>query len=88
MISSEPRTVKAGIAVHGRRVLAHIVMRKLGDASLRDPEGDVHSVLANLELTGYVDSLVAVFPENAYPGNVFKNQARVIELLRAAGLTS
>lgn len=33
-----------------------------------------------------VDSLVEVFPLNAYPGNVFKNGTRMAELLSEAGL--
>jgi hypothetical protein len=78
--------VKAGIAVHGRRVIAHLVMRRIGDADLKDPEKDLDELLRDLEreVESHVDKLTAVFPANAYPGNVFKNQARVNELLAAA----
>lgn len=80
--------VEAGIAVHGRRVIAHLVMRRLGDAFLRDPQSDLADTLNQLgaEVSDYVQALVDVFPANAYPGNVFKNQTRVAELVRDAGL--
>lgn len=80
--------VQAGIAVHGRRVIAHIVMRKLGDNFLGDPDSDVPTALEDIdsEIGSYVEALVEVFPSNAYPGNVFKNQSRVADLLNEAGL--
>jgi AIPR protein len=80
--------VQAGIAVHGRRVVAHLVMRKLGDDFLGDPDSDLDATLEGLdgEVTQDVEALVQVFPSNAYPGNVFKNQARVAALLQEADL--
>ncbi|MFJ8886814.1 AIPR family protein [Streptomyces sp. NPDC102402] len=80
---------EAGIAVHGRRVIAHLVMRKLGDHFLRDPKSDLNPVLDGLDsaVNTYVAAMVLAFPANAYPGNVFKNQARVAALIRDAGLT-
>ena len=82
--------VEAGVAVHGRRVIAHLVMRKLGDDLLTNPDVDLDAQLSGLpaEVAEYVVRLVAVFPANAYPGNVFKNQARVVQLLEDADLTS
>jgi hypothetical protein len=81
--------VGAGVAVHGRRVIGHVVLRSLGDDFLKAPDSDVAAALASVpsDAREYLDKLVAVFPDNAYPGNVFKNQARVVELLAAAGLT-
>jgi AIPR protein len=81
--------VEAGVAVHGRRVIAHLVMRRIGDSGLKDPNADIDAELADLpgEVADYVAKLVEVFPANAYPGNVFKNQARVVQLLQEAGLT-
>ena len=78
----------AGIAVHARRTLAHIVLREIGDKNLSDPDFDIATELKGLEakLTEHVEALAAVFPENAYPGNVFKNQARVTSLLAEAGI--
>lgn len=75
--------VVAGVAVHGRRVIAHLVMRDLGDEFLKDPDSDLKGAVAGLSMkvNAIVDGLVAVFPENAYPGNVFKNQARVVQLI-------
>ncbi|WFF04833.1 AIPR family protein [Micromonospora sp. WMMD1076] len=80
--------VQAGIAVHGRRVIAHIVMRKLGDKFLKEPASDVKAALTNLEdeVLGYISAFVGVFPENSYPGNVFKNQGRVSYLIEASGV--
>lgn len=80
--------VEAGIATHGRRVIAHLVMKELGDKFLRDPESDLDPALKALtaHVTRLVGALVAVFPANAYPGNVFKNYGRVGELIAAAGL--
>ncbi len=82
--------VEAGVAVHGRRVIAHLVMRKLGDSFLIDTETNLAVGLADLhdEVADYVGKLVSVFPANAYPGNVFKNQARVGQLLQDAGLVA
>lgn len=80
--------VSAGIAVHARRALAHVVLRRIGDAVLLDPAADVSSEIAGLsaEVGKYVEALTAIFPFNAYPGNVFKNQARVVELLAEASI--
>lgn len=76
--------VKAGVAVHGGRVIAHKVLYDLGDSFLSDPDAEVQETLSNLELTvpKWVDDIVAKFPANAYPGNVFKNQSRVLDLFR------
>lgn len=81
--------IAAGVAVHGRRVIAHLVMKELGSKTLADPSVDFDRIISGVE-RGTLDRLVAlveVFPDNAYPGNVFKNQARVQELIRDAGLT-
>lgn len=77
--------VEAGVAVHGRRVIAHRLLRQLGDASLADPATDIGPVIAGIDdqVRAALQQLVEVFPENAYPGNVFKNQARIAELLNA-----
>jgi hypothetical protein len=82
--------VEAGVAVHGRRVIAHLVIRKLGDEFLKDPNADLDAQLSELpaEVAGHIAALVAVFPANAYPGNVFKNQGRVVQLLDDADLTT
>ncbi len=82
--------VEAGVAVHGRRVVAHIVLRQIGDTTLKDPEVNFDTVLAALptEVRFALDRLVEVFPENSYPGNAFKNQGRCIDLVASAGLSS
>ena len=75
--------VESGIAVHGRRVIAHRLLRRLGDSILNDSAMDIDSTLRTIDqLTkSEIDRLVVVFPDNAYPGNVFKNQSRISELL-------
>jgi hypothetical protein len=80
--------VKAGIAVHGRRVIAHLVMKDVGQKTLSNPDSDLTSVMDDLKdnVEDLVDSLVDVFPANAYPGNVFKNGSRVAKLLSDASL--
>ncbi|MBJ7902497.1 AIPR family protein [Streptomyces sp. DSM 110735] len=88
-IERERDGAEAGIAVHGRRVIAHLVMRKLGDNFLKDPESNLDAVMDGLEseVNGYIADMVLAFPANAYPGNVFKNQARVAALIRDARRT-
>ncbi|MGY1779221.1 AIPR family protein [Geodermatophilus sp. SYSU D01036] len=80
--------VKAGIAVHGRRVISHLVMKNFGREKLSNPDTDLADLMDDLadNVAGLVDSLVDVFPANAYPGNVFKNGSRVAKLLSDAGL--
>jgi hypothetical protein len=87
-MESESDGVKAGIAVHGRRVIAHLVMKDIGQKALADPDDDLTEELDDLEgkVKHLIHSLVDVFPTNAYPGNVFKNGTRVSELLTDAGL--
>ncbi|AZZ39645.1 hypothetical protein C0Z10_07650 [Acidipropionibacterium jensenii] len=87
-IERESDGVKCGVAVHGRRVIAHLVMKKIGQRALSDPDHDLAESLDVLRcnVMDLIDSLVEVFPPNAYPGNVFKNGARVSKLLLDAGL--
>ena len=78
----------AGVAVHGRRTIAHLILRKIGDRFLGDPDSDFAAILASLpvDVFVYVSALVRVLPANAYPGNVFKNQTRVAWLIKEAKL--
>lgn len=86
-VEAESDGIIAGIAVHGRRIVAHVLMRNLGDAFLSNPASDIDGALRDVEASAreVVTALVRVFPDNAYPGNVFKNQVRCAELLEAAG---
>ncbi|MFB6891813.1 AIPR family protein [Kitasatospora sp. NPDC056327] len=88
LIERERDGAEAGIAVHGRRVIAHLVMRGLGDKFLKEPDSDLDAALASLEpnVHRYVSAMAEAFPANAYPGNVFKNQARISTLIKQAGL--
>jgi AIPR protein len=80
--------IEAGIAVHGRRVIAHLVIRRITQQSLENHSLDLGAALkdAQNEIDGYVKAMAEVFPTNAYPGNVFKNQGRVSTLLQEARL--
>lgn len=89
-IQSETDGIEAGVAVHGRRVIAHLILQDIGARRLADPDLDVEAVIAGIaDAAGnYLDAIVQVFPENAYPGNVFKNHSRVqglLEAMRAQG---
>jgi hypothetical protein len=88
-IETESDGIEAGVAVHGRRIIAYVLIRQLGDGFLANPVSSIESVLSNIEASARatVSAIVGVFPGNAYPGNVFKNQARCTELLAVAGLT-
>lgn len=78
--------VRGGVAVHGRRVIAHMLLNAVGRRELSDPDYDFTKARGAVfkDASKALDSLTAVFPENSYPGNVFKNQARCAELLEAA----
>ena len=69
--------------MHGRRVVVHRLLRNLGDPVLGNSVINIDSTLKAIDqLTkSVIDGLVEVFPDNAYPGNVFKNQSRITELL-------
>lgn len=77
--------VKAGVAVHGRRVIAHLVMKRIAVAHLADPDFNFETSVADLEaeVSGLLEAITRVFPEGSYPGNVFKNKARCDELVAA-----
>lgn len=80
--------IEAGVAIHSRLVIAHLLLQNIGMKALADPSYDFDAALAEVsdEIDSRLDALVAVFPANAYPGNVFKNQTRVQELLKDARL--
>jgi len=86
-IEEQSSGIVAGVAVHGRRIIARLLLRELGDRVLADPDTDMDRILANVGpvVRTALDRLVEHFPENAYPGNVFKNQARCVQLLEVAG---
>lgn len=79
--------IEAGVAVHGRRVIAHLILQMVGPKALADPDTDFDNALAKVEDRArlLVAALTLAFPDNAYPGNVFKNQTRVQELISKAG---
>lgn len=89
LIETESDGIEAGVAVHGRRIIAYVLMRQMGDGFLSNPTTNVDDAINNIEVSAraVVSAIVNVFPGNAYPGNVFKNQARCTELLVAAGFT-
>ncbi|ORV67663.1 hypothetical protein AWC09_15870 [Mycolicibacter hiberniae] len=78
----------AGVVTHGGRVIAHLVMQRITRESLEDPVFDIEGELQKIkdEAKHYADEMYIHFPENAYPGNLYKNQTRVLELLQRAKL--
>ncbi|MGY1764023.1 AIPR family protein [Geodermatophilus sp. SYSU D00779] len=80
--------VELGVVVHGRLVITHLVLKSIGAQSLRDPAFDVDEFLEQQirPIRLMVAALVDSFPENSYPGNVFKNRTRCAELVKDAGL--
>lgn len=82
--------VELGVVVHGRLVIAHLVLHSVGVDKLRDPAFDFVTALATKAsfVKGAVDAIVQAFPGNSYPGNVFKNRSRCAELLASASLAS
>lgn len=87
-LASGASGVELGVAVHGRLVIAHEIMQRATRASMSDPEWDIEGFLESTPkaVESIADSLSVFFPENSYPGNVFKNRGRVVELLRDAGI--
>lgn len=81
--------IDAGIAVHGRRVITHLIIRRITREALGNHALDLDNELTGIvdEIDNYIDAMAAMFPTNAYPGNVFKNQKRVAALLKDAGLS-
>ncbi|MGY1679237.1 AIPR family protein [Geodermatophilus sp. SYSU D01176] len=78
--------VRSGVAVHGNRVIAHVLLKRLGRARLLDPSFDFATASGTIEegAVALLAKLADVFPPNSYPGNVFKNQSRSAELVAAA----
>jgi len=86
---SDASGVELGVVVHGRLVIAHLILQKIGAVNLRDPKFEFEATLVKevFEIPRMVSSLVSAFPGNSYPGNVFKNRTRCVELVSDAGLT-
>lgn len=80
--------VRAGVAIHGRRVIAHLVLRDAGNRLLSDPAAQFDDFADQIEgnVERLVAALVAAFPASSYPGNLFKNLTRTNAVLKTAGL--
>ncbi|MGN6271538.1 MAG: AIPR family protein [Protaetiibacter sp.] len=74
---------RTGVAIHGRRVVAHVLLKGIGRSNLADPDFDFETARSTLPAKAIeqLDRLTSRFPDNSYPGNVFKNQARCVELM-------
>jgi hypothetical protein len=79
---------RSGVAVHGNRVIAHVLLDRLGTNNLLDHSFGFEDATASISADAIVllDALTGVFPPNSYPGNVFKNQQRCSQLLSDAGV--
>src|SRR5690606_4470300 len=65
-IEEQSSGIVAGVAVHGRRIIARLLLRELGDRVLADPDTDMDRILANVGpvVRTALDRLVEHFPEN------------------------
>jgi hypothetical protein len=79
--------LRSGVAIHGNRVIAWVLLNKIGRNNLVNPEFDFAAATDGLaeKSIAILDAFVREFPPNSYPGNVFKNQERCSELLNASG---
>lgn len=79
---------RSGVAVHGNRVIAHLLLDGLGRNDLLDHSFGFEDATASIaaDAIALLDALSGVFPPNSYPGNVFKNQHRCSQLLSDAGV--
>jgi len=79
---------RSGVAVHGNRVIAHLLLSNLGKDNLLDHNFDFDDAMKSTadDAVKRLDALARVFPPNSYPGNVFKNHQRCSELLADAGI--
>jgi hypothetical protein len=80
---------RSGVAVHGNRVIAHVLLETLGRENLLDHSFTFTEATQSLEqdVIANLDALTRVFPPNSYPGNVFKNQQRCAQLIADAAST-
>jgi hypothetical protein len=87
-IASTASGVDLGVAVHGRLIVAHLTLEKAGLNNLKDPRWDLTKALDGLSpyVLDVTKRLAQAFPDNSYPGNVFKNRSRCDQLVHDAGL--
>lgn len=85
-LAGERDGLESGIATHGGRVIAHLIMRDFGDEWLADSASSVRDAESDIaeQVEQWVVAFAREFPDNSYPGNVFKNQGRVNELIESA----
>lgn len=87
-IFSKSEGIELGVAVHSRLIISHLLLQNIGHDTLKDPAWNLDN--AETERVDFVINavrkLVEVFPENSYPGNVFKNRSRIANLLEEAQL--
>jgi AIPR protein len=87
-IANTASGVDLGVTVHGRLIVAHLVLKRAGSNNLKDPDWDLTSALEDLGsyVPDVAEKLARAFPDNSYPGNVFKNRSRCDQLVHDAGL--
>ncbi|NUT52432.1 MAG: AIPR family protein [Saccharothrix sp.] len=80
--------VRSGVAVHGRRLIAHVILNEIGRKKLSDPDFGFEAAVQDIAVRAVelLDAMADNFPANSYPGNVFKNQARCVELMQKSGV--
>jgi hypothetical protein len=81
---------RSGVAIHGNRVIAHLLLDELGRSNLLDHSFDFTGATKDLEdkVIARLDAFTGVFPSSSYPGNVFKSQPRCSQLIADATATT
>jgi len=87
-IANTASGVDLGVAIHGRLIVAHLALKRAGLDNLKDPAWDLSAALNDLNpyVLDVTAKLADAFPDNSYPGNVFKNRSRCDWLVQNAGL--
>ncbi|WP_432831171.1 AIPR family protein [Dactylosporangium sp. CA-092794] len=83
-VATTSDNLRAGVAVNGRRMIAHVILNRIGKKLLSSPDFDFSAAYVKVseDADRLLDAITVAFPTNSYPGNVFKNQARCAELLK------
>lgn len=76
--------VRSGVATHGRNLITHLILSKIGRGSLLAPTEEMNLDLVRISTAALslLDLFVTNFPSGSYPGNVFKNKSRCDTLVR------
>lgn len=76
--------VRSGVATHGRNLMTHLILTKIGRGKLLAPTEEMNLDLSQITAAanGLLELFTKHFPAGSYPGNVFKNKTRCDTLVR------